>query len=427
MKELPKSQGNEEKIVPQNKLEKAKIGLKSYRRVGDKYFKEVFVPDKIGQLHRKYIERQRATIIDDFGREFLPMIKRYEGFVNIPSHTNFLQEIHGFFNEYFPLTHQLCEGNFETIQHILTHIFAEKIDFAFDYLQLLYLKPTQRLPIILLESEQKNTGKSTFGNLVKLIFQDNAIKLGNGDLESDFNSIWVKRLCLVVDETALEKKSIMQMLKRLSTETGKVTFNEKNRVQTQTDFFGKFIFMSNEEGKALPIERGDPRFAIFKVPTFKEKGYAENPNIENLIEKEIPAFLNFLKNRNLVHTEQSRMYFAHEIYRTKQLLIYFESSVSYVAKAIKELIKDTFAMYPEESELRFSESNILNELRTNAYAKNADRQQVKKALELELHKVEEVKQRYTFFSLNMTENSSSYYPTKNIDNNRIYTFKPTDF
>lgn len=39
-----------------------------------------------------------------------------------------------------------------------------------DYLQLLYLYPIQKLPILLLVSEERNTGKSTFLNFLKAIF-----------------------------------------------------------------------------------------------------------------------------------------------------------------------------------------------------------------------------------------------------------------
>lgn len=41
----------------------------------------------------------------------------------------------------------------------LKSCFRAKIDFALNYLLLLYTKPTQRLPILLLESKEKGTGK----------------------------------------------------------------------------------------------------------------------------------------------------------------------------------------------------------------------------------------------------------------------------
>ncbi|WP_221390815.1 DUF5906 domain-containing protein [Dyadobacter sp. NIV53] len=167
----------------------------------------VFTPDKTGNTFRTYDKRQKGTIIDDYGRRSIQFVKKYEGFCNVASHVNFQPEIKGFFNKYHPLSHKPSSGKFETITSVLSHVFGDKINFILDYLHLLYMKPTQRLPVLLLESKEKNTGKSTFGTLLKIIFEDNAIKLGNNDFESEFNEIWVSKLCIIVDETSLEKKA----------------------------------------------------------------------------------------------------------------------------------------------------------------------------------------------------------------------------
>lgn len=401
-----------------------KVSAKDFIRVGDRYLKEVFRPDKDGNFERLYVSREKGTVQDDLGKnspEFKD-IKKYEGFVNVPSHTNYQQVIKGFFNEYFKISHEPKESKHVIITEFLSHIFGEKIDFALDYLQLLYTKPTQRLPIILLESKERNTGKSTFGNLLKLIFQDNTAKVGNADLDNDFNSVWVKRLAIIVDEASLEKNSIMQMLKRFSTETGKVTFNEKNKAQSQIDFFGKFVLISNEEGRALPIEKGENRFAVFKVPTFAEKGITDNPNIEANFLDEIPSFLHFLVNRKLVHQEESRMYFAPEVYYTQQLQYYFDNSHSATGRAIKELIIESFNFFEEENELRFSVSNLCSEL--EGRFKFLDRSKVKRTLIEELGMTEQKKSRYEFFSLKSAENTkqeSIYLPTN--ENNYHFLFE----
>lgn len=376
---------------------------KRFIRVGDEYMKEVFVPDKDGNLFRNYVKRDKGTVQDDLGKgsDNYKNIKKYEGFCLVPSHTNYQQVIHGFFNEYYQISHQPKEGNFDTIKYFLNHVFGNKMDFILDYLQILYTKPTQRLPIILLESKQRGTGKSTFGSLLKLIFEDNTAKLGNTELESDFNAIWVKRLAIIVDETSLEKNSIMQMLKRFSTETGKVTSNEKNKAQKQIDFFGKFIFLSNDEGKALPIEKGETRFAVFKVPTFAEKGCKENPNIEAEFLNEIPHFLHFLKNRKLVHKEQTRMFFALEAYHTEQLQYYYDNSLSSTGKAIKEWLIESFNFFEEEKELRYSIPNICTEL--EGRFKYLDRSKVKKSLIEEFNLPEQKKSRYKYYSLKTAE------------------------
>jgi hypothetical protein len=205
-----------------------------------------------------------------------------------------------------------------------------------------------------------------------------------------------------VDETSLEKQGVTQMLKRLSTETGKVTSNEKNKAQREVDFIGKFIFLSNDEGKALQIERGDPRWAVFKAPTFAEKGYKDDPQISQKIQHEIPAFLYFLMNRT----------FDPEVYRTSQLMLYYENSITLVAQAIKQLVKDTFMMFPDETELRFSITNIMDELKGNV--RNLDRKKVRQALEKELKKNE-----YTYLSLASAERG---HTSNTISNNVTFQF-----
>jgi hypothetical protein len=277
----------------------------------------------------------------------------------------------------------------------------------------------------LLESKERGTGKSTFGNLLKLMFQDNSVKVGNADLDSNFNSVWVKRLAIIVDEASLEKNSVMQMLKRFSTETGRVTFNEKNKAQSQIDFFGKFVLLSNEEGKALPIEKGENRFAVFKVPTFAEKGVTDNPNIETNFLYEIPSFLHFLINRTLVHKEESRMFFSPEVYYTQQLQYYFDNSYSATGRAIKELIIESFNFFEDESELRFSIANLCSEL--EGRFKFLDRTKVRKSLIEEFGLTEQKKNRYEYFSLKSDENTNEGISHSKKQNNHHFLFERKQF
>ncbi len=407
----PKLDIEDEEAEEEANKEKRKVSLKksalSYIRIRDDYYKIVLRPDKSGKLYKDLLRLSKTTITDDHTKGVLKYIKKYDDFTLVASHTNFQQSINGFYNQYHEVTHKPTKGDCVNIFHILTHIFGEShIDFILDYLQILYTNPNQCLPIILIESSDKNTGKTTVSNLFYWIFQYNAIKLGNSDLQSDFGGFWLQRLLIIVDETSLEKQGVTQMLKRLSTETGKVTSNEKNKAQREVDFIGKFIFLSNDEGKALQIERGDPRWAVFKAPTFAEKGYKDDPKISEKIQKEIPAFLHFLMNRKLVHSLESRMYFAPEVYRTSQLMLYYDNSISLVAQAIKQLVKDTFAMFPDETELRFSITNIMDELKGNI--RFLEKEKVRKALDIELKiKQSEKKARYDYLSLSGAERGST--------------------
>ncbi len=332
----------EEKEEEEKKKNLKQIAL-NFIRIRDDYYKIVYRPDKSGKLYKDLLKLSKTTITDDYTKAILKHIRKFDDFTLVASHTNYQQSINGFYNQYHEVTHIPTQGDCEHIFHILKHIFGEShFEFILDYIQILYTNPNQCLPIIVVESEEKNTGKTTFSNLLYWIFQFNAMKLGNSDLHSDFSGFWLQRLLLIVDETSLEKQGVMQMLKRLSTETGKVISNEKNKAQREVDFIGKFIMLSNDEGKALPIERGDPRWAVFKAPTFAEKGYKDDPQISSKIQAEIPAFLHFLISRTLFYPSASRTHFDPKIYQTSQLMLYYENSISMIAHAIKQLIKDTY-------------------------------------------------------------------------------------
>lgn len=399
--------------------------ITSYIRVGSKYYKDVFKPDKNSRKHRILIEWSRQSIIDDFDDKALGRIVKYNGFIRVPSHIDYKSEIEGFYNQYFDIGHEPVVGEFPTIMQILNHVFQKHINFGLDYFKLLYEKPNQRLPILVFESTEKNTGKSTLGDLLCLIFLENAIQLGNADFENQFSGFWLNKLCVIVDETSLNQKGIMATVKRLSTANGQITSNEKNKAQTQIDYFGKFIFMSNEEGRALPIERGEDRFAVFKVPTFEATGIKKIPNVEQLIKNEIPAFLHFLLNRKMVCKEEDRMYFKFEVYKTPQLMLYYQNSCSKIAKEIKDLLHETFEIFPEEDLLKFSIINLLNELKGTI--KNLERSSLKKVIENELKITIQKRSRYTYYSRLLFEKNSEYQPKRHGENNTYYEFSRTEF
>lgn len=400
--------------------------INDYLRIGTKYYRETYRPDKNGRKVKEFTAWDRTTIIEDFSKTEFGKVKKYKGFCFIPLHVNYRQEIDGFFNEYSELSNVPEIGNFDNIMILIKHIFGVNyLEFALDYIQLLYLKPTQRLPIILLESTKRNTGKSTFGVLLNAIFEQNAIKLGNGDLEGSFNGYWTKKLLIIVDEASINKNGADQMIKRFSTESGTVVSNEKNKQQAQTEFIGKFVLMSNEEGRAYPIEKGENRFAVFKVLTFAENGISDDPNIEEKLKAEIPAFLHFLTQRKMFHPSVGRMHFPESAYFTPQLQIYYKNSLSYNAKAIKSFINDAFDFFAEHDILTYSVTNLSDELKGGGYIKFIDRQAIKRALaELEIPEPEK-KARYTYYSAYRSNSSTGYYT--NNENAFAYSFVRNGF
>jgi hypothetical protein len=123
-----------------------------YIRVGTSLYKIVQRP----LISSDYIEEKilwsYETLRQDYGKNNLPEIEKYDGFCTIPDHVHY-EQVHGtYLNQYEPINHIPCLGEFSNIKKFLSHIFGEQIELGLDYLQILYTRPTQMLPILLLVS-----------------------------------------------------------------------------------------------------------------------------------------------------------------------------------------------------------------------------------------------------------------------------------
>ncbi len=163
-----------------------------YLRVGTTIFKRVLMPLSNGRSIETLIPWNMETLRQDYGKDYIAQVPKYDGFCTIPSHTDYHREIHGFLNRYEPISTVPANSEFPHIQDFLGHIFGEQIELGLDYLQLLYLRPLQRLPIVLLVSNERNTGKTTFLNFLKLIFEGNVTFNTNEDFRSQFNDDWTE-------------------------------------------------------------------------------------------------------------------------------------------------------------------------------------------------------------------------------------------
>lgn len=158
-----------------------------YLRVGTTILKRVLMPLSNGRSLETLIPWNVETLRQDYGKDYIARVPKYDGFCTIPSHTDYCREINGFLNRYEPISTVPAESEFTHIRDFLCHIFGEQIELGLDYLQLLYLRPLQRLPIVLLVSGERDTGKTTFLNFLKLIFEGNVTFNTNEDFRSQFN------------------------------------------------------------------------------------------------------------------------------------------------------------------------------------------------------------------------------------------------
>jgi len=126
-----------------------------YLRVGTTIYKRVRQPLSSGRSVETLIPWNVETLRQDYGKSYLACIPKYDGFCTVPDHTNYRREIDGFLNRYEPIPFQPADGIFPHIHDFFAHIFGEQVELGYDYLQLLYLRPLQRLPVLLLVSDER--------------------------------------------------------------------------------------------------------------------------------------------------------------------------------------------------------------------------------------------------------------------------------
>ena len=208
------------------------------------------------------------TLRQDYGKEFIKYVHKYDGFCTVPEHVNHRTVIDGFLNLYEPISHKPMKGDFPNIKKLLFHIFGEQYELGMDYLQLLYLRPVQKLPILLLVSEERNTGKTTFLNFLKALFQDNVTFNTNEDFRSQFNADWAGKLLIVVDEVLLSRREDSERLKNLST-TLSYKVEAKGKDRNEISFFAKFVLCSNNESLPVIIDEGETRYWVRKISSLQ--------------------------------------------------------------------------------------------------------------------------------------------------------------
>jgi len=285
-----------------------------YIRIGTSLYKAVQRPLISGDYIEEKILWSYETLRQDYGKNNFPEIEKYDGFCIIPDHVNYQQTYGTYLNQYEPINYVPCSGNFPYIRSFLEHIFGEQFELGLDYLQILYTQPTQMLPILLLVSNERNTGKTTFLRFLKMIFGKNTTFNTNEDFRSQFNADWAHRLLVLVDELLLNKMEDTEKIKNLST-AGDYKIEAKGKDRREIEFFAKFVLCSNNEKNPIIIPKEEVRFWVRKVNPVEK----DNIHLREQMTKEISCFLYFLLNRTLSTQNTSRMWFNPAMLETPAL------------------------------------------------------------------------------------------------------------
>lgn len=331
-----------------------------YIRVGVKYYKKINTPQAGGETLLNLKEWTRSCIEMDHGRDYIRSIEKFEDWCYVPDHIEYKSSVNGFYNKYYALSHVASPGECKKSIEFINHIFGNQVEQGLDYLQLLYTRPRQILPVLCLVSEERNTGKTTFLNWLTAIFGRNATINRNEDFESQFNSGWAGKLIIAVDETFIDRKKIYERIKSLS--TGKTMKVEaKGQDSTDAEFFGKVILCSNNEDSFIPVDDNEIRFWIRKILPYK----TEDPQLlTNALIPEIPGFLQFLMDRKLVTPHKTRMWFSKADIQTDALSNIVARNKSYMEKELTEIIRESL-LDNDVNEVKFTLSDLQSMLLRN--------------------------------------------------------------
>ena len=354
-------------------MSKSDICKEEFIRVGTTLYKLVNQPRLNGGYVKKRIVWNNETLRQDYGKHFLATIPKYDGFCTVPDHVNYRPIVDRFLNLYEPIDHKPMEGDFPSIRSLVEHIFREQYELGLDYIQLLYLHPIQKLPILLLVSEERNTGKSTFLNFLKAVFQNNVTFNTNEDFRSQFNSDWAGKLLIMVDEVLLNRREDSERLKNLST-TLSYKVEAKGKDRDEIAFFAKFVLCSNNEYLPVIIDAGETRYWVRKIDRLR----SDDTDFLQKLKAEIPAFLYHLQHRRLSTEKESRMWFAPPLLHTEALQKIIRSNRNRLEIEMCELILDIMASTSIDT-FSFCCNDILS-LLANSYVK-AEKHQVRKVLQ----------------------------------------------
>lgn len=314
---------------------------------------------KSGLGESKIIPVRTDLFFAEHGKETIFKLPKYHDFGNIPNNYPGIKEVkftpvpEGIYNLYCPLKNKPGPGSWDNVRCIFEHLFPDQVQYLYDYVKLLLINPSQILPILVLISTRRETGKTTFLNLMREIFNPNGTIISMLDFSSRFNSHYISKELVMIDESKLDKKEL-EKIKSLST-AEYVSLEHKGRDVTQIRNNMHFILASNNLDFTY-LDKEENRFWTFEITEPKIK----NLDLYNNACREIPAFINYLlyDHKMAVPKPRSRAWFPINI-----ITDHFRSSLYDQVKhsGIIQLYNRCSTLFAENfdlKEIRFSAEDV---------------------------------------------------------------------
>lgn len=326
-----------------------------YMRVGITFFKKIFKRDRYGVKRVELKKWSKDEIKDDHGKNFLYKVPHFDDFIIEPDNFNYHPVIGNCYNLYSAFAHTPKAGDITWSMRLIDHIFGDQKEIGLKYLKALYMHPKQMLPILVLVSEQRSTGKTTFLNWLNMIFGDNMTVIAPDELTNDFNFSYATMNIIGIEETIIEKQMTVEKLKKLA--TGKfISVNRKFIDSFKLPFFGKIVMTSNQPDKFIKVDEEEIRFFVrqIELPKFN------NHKIEDDLLNEIPAFLHYLKNMPALDFTKSRALFTKEELENDTLKTVKEASKTGLYQDLYIIFEDYFDNHDVDS-IEFTVGDIKKE------------------------------------------------------------------
>jgi hypothetical protein len=336
-----------------------------YICVGTDYYKVISSIDRYNVKRTKLKLWKLPEIKPYHGKDVIFEIPRYDDFCLEPNNIDYEPIVNNMYNQHSEFSHQpdMYGGSFKWTKQLLKHIFGDQYEQGLKYLQVLYMHPKKALPILVLVSEERQTGKSTFIDWLTVVFGENMVVANPKDIGSDFNSSYADKNIIGIEESRFDSVQTTEKLKNLATQK-KILVNPKHQQPYSLPFFGKLIITSNDEHKFSKVDDKEIRYWVRKIPSLTGKA---NHNILDDLVSEIPNFLFHLLELPEIDFTKSRMVFEADEIMTDALAVVKSESKSQLYKELHDIFHDLFSNQSSLTEIDFIPKDVKDEYyRTNS-------------------------------------------------------------
>lgn len=323
-------------------------GLSDYIRVGTKYYKADGINIDVWD---------KQTIKDDFGNRALQddALRKFRGFTNEPSYLKRVEYVtitdaqgvpQSFYNRFYYPNWQMSKGEFPTTMKLLNKVFVgnseNQLEIGLDWIQLMLTKPKQKTRALVLVGPQE-TGKDTFMEWLIKIVDRNGILIGGEELETNFNSLWMGKhlVCLNEVNYDLADRKTKEKIKNLLT-AEKITVEGKGENQYQVDNHTKIIMATNNMYDFMQIDSTENRFWAREMTQLSASD--RDKDFVNKLHQELPHFLYWItQERKLWRTEKAtRFWHSNEEVHTESIRRIVENTRSNLYDELESMFQDKF-------------------------------------------------------------------------------------